>query len=339
MTADAGTPTPESTPPEQMTPARALQLWIAVQTLKPVPTPGYDPVDHGPALAIIGERLLADRSLASGRLSEALRALMATPQMGTAELSSGVFGGNAGYALHVMWPLTSIFAGRMPRKVSVSTGKSYVGWIDRIRRVVMRGLPLASVDEVAAVLDAVSEAYTGAIVPTAAPEVDAGRLVEAASERGTADEPGICVFTTPTYLAHPPFGWSAEDLARLDFRFLNVSSTTIDGDGNVVGEVTRQSGLPEAYLVLAVFRSPDPEVDYVAVERRIHRVLSEARHGPERDGTQRPGDEGIGWFITRLPFIVSVAELLGLELAMPDDLRAGVNEILSACQLPDWTLG
>ena len=71
---------------------------------------------------------------------------MANPQMGTAELSGAVFGGSAGYTLHVMWPLASIFAGRMPRKVAGSTGKSYVGWIERIRRVVMRGLPLASVD-------------------------------------------------------------------------------------------------------------------------------------------------------------------------------------------------
>jgi hypothetical protein len=91
--------------------------------------------------------------------------------------------------------------------------------------------------------------------------------------------------------------------------------------------------------VLAALRSQDPDIDYAAAERRIHRVLSEARHGPERDGTQRPGDQGVGWFITRLPFIVTVAELVGLELAMPDDLRAGVNEILAACQLTEWTLG
>lgn len=322
MTADAGTPTP----PEPMTPARALQLWIAVQTLKPVPTPDYDPAEHGPALAILGERLLADRSLASGRLSDALRALMATPQMSTADLTSSVFGGNAGYALHVMWPLASIFAGRMPRKVSVSTGKSYVGWIDRIRRVVMRGLPLASVDEVAAVLDAVSDAYAGAVVSTSTPEVDAGRLVEAAGDRGTSDEPGIYVVTTPTYLAHPPFGWNPEDLARADFRFLHVSA-----------EIPQDSSLPEPFIVLAALRSPDPDIDYAAVERGIHRLLSEARHGPERDGTQRPA--GSGWFITRLPFVLAVAEVMGLALAMPDDQRAVVNEIVAACQLADWTLG
>lgn len=332
MTADAGTP---------MTPARALQLWIAVQTLKPVATPGYDPSEHGPALDVLGERLLADRTLASGKVSDALRALMANPQMGTAELTSTVFGGNAGYTLHVMWPLTSIFAGRMPRKVADSTGKSYIGWVDRIRRVVMRGLPLASVDAVSAVLDAVSDAYTSAVVAVASPEVEAGRLVEAASERVNTDEPGIYVVTTPTYLAHPPFGWSTEDQARLDFRYLQVGSTTLDGDGRVVSELSRQSGLPEPYIVLAALRSADPAADYLARERQIHRLLSEARHGPERDGTQRLPDQGAGagWFITRLPFILAIAEAIGLEPAMSDDLRSGVNEILTACQLTDWTLG
>lgn len=319
MTADAGTP---------MTPARALQLWIDVQTLKPVPTPGYDPAEHGPALEILGQQLIADRTLASGRLSDALTALMADPRMGTAELSSSVFGGNAGYTLHVMWPLASIFAGRMPRKVAGSTGKSYVGWVDRIRRVVMRDLPLASVDDVAAVLDAVSDAYAGAILPAATAEVDSGRLVEEVVERGGADEPGIYVFTTPTYLAHPPFGWSVDDPARHDFRYLSIGS-----------EIGPPSGLPEPYIVLAVLRAPGPDVDYRAAAGSIHRILSEARHGPERDGTQRPGDQGAGWFITRLPVIVAIAELAGLVLDMPDDQRAGVNDMLAACQLADWTLG
>jgi hypothetical protein len=318
VAADAGTP---------MTPTRALQLWIDVQTLKPVPTPGYDPAEHGPALEILGQQLIADRTLASGRLSDALTALMADPRMGTAELSSSVFGGNAGYTLHVMWPLASIFAGRMPRKVAGSTGKSYVGWIDRIRRVVMRDLPLASADEVAAVLDAVSDAYAGAILPAVVAEVDSGRLVEEVVERGNDGGPGIYVFTTPTYLAHPPFGWSAEDPARHDFRYLNVSR-----------EFSQQPGLPEPYLLIAVLRGIGPDVDYPATERGIHRILAEARHGPERDGTQRSGEQGAGWFITRLPFVLAIAELAGLGLDMPEDQRAGVNDMLSACQLADWML-
>ena len=318
MTADAAAP---------MTPARAVQLWIAVQTLKPVTTPGYDPAEHDAALQVLGERLLADRTLASGRLSDALQALMTNPRMGTAELSGSVFGGNAGYTLHVMWPLASIFAGRMPRKVSGSTGKSYVGWVDRIRRVVMRDLPLASVDDVAAVLDAVSDAYTGAILPAAATEVDPSRLVEEVVERGADDGPGIYVVTTPTYLAHPPFGWNADDPARHDFRYLNVSS-----------ELIRQPGLPEPYIVLAVVRAVGPDVDYEDLAGRIRRLLSEARHGPERDGTQRPPGAGEGWFITRLPLVLAVADVLGLQVALSDDQRATVNEMLSACQLPDWTL-
>lgn len=323
-----------------MTPARALQLWIAVQTLKPVVTPGYDPAEHGPALDVIGERLLADRTLASGKVSDALKALMANPQMGTAELSGTVFGGSAGYTLHIMWPLASIFAGRMPRKVAGSTGKSYVGWVERIRRVAMRGLPLASVDAVSAVLDAVSDAYTSAVVSVASPDADAGRLVEAASERVDTDEAGIYVVTTPTYLAHPPFGWNIEDPARQDFRYLNVVSTTVDGDGRAVSEFTRQTGLPEPLIILAAIRSADPDTDYLAKERQIHRLLAEARHGPEKDGTQRTAGQGagVGWFITRLPFILAIAEAIGLETAMSDDLKAGVNEILAACQLTDWTL-
>jgi hypothetical protein len=324
-----------------MTPARALQLWIAVQTLKPVATPGYDPADHGPALEVLGERLLADRTLASGKVSDALTALMANPRMGTAELSSAVFGGTAGYTMHVMWPLTSIFAGRMPRKVAGSTGKSYVGWVDRIRRVALRGLPLSSVDGVSAVLDAVSDAYASAVVAAPSADVEAGRLVEVASERVDTGEPGIYVFTTPTYLAHPPFGWNAEDLARADFRYLNVASTTVDDDGRVVSELGRENGLPEPYIILAAFRAAEDVPDYLATEGQIHRLLAEARHGPEKDGTQRTAGQGAGegWFITRLPFILAIAEALGLELVMSDDLRSGVNEMLAACQLTDWTLG
>jgi hypothetical protein len=324
-----------------MTPARALQLWIAVQTLKPVATPGYDPAEHGPALEILGERLLADQTLASGKVSEALRALMANPQMGTADLSGAVFGGNAGYTLHVMWPLTSIFAGRMPRKVAGSTAKSYVGWVERIRRVVMSDLPLASVEGVAAVLDAVGDAYAAAVVPVPSQDVDAGRLVEDASERVDTGEPGIYVFTTPTYLAHPPFGWNAEDQARPDFRYLNVSSTSLDADGRVVSEFSRESGLPEPYIILATLRSADPDVDYLAKAGQIHRLLAEARHGPEKDGTQRTAAQGAAaaWFITRLPFILAIAEVIGLESAMSDDLRSGVNEMLTACQLTDWITG
>jgi hypothetical protein len=306
-----------------------------------VATPGYDPSEHGPALEILGERLLADQTLASGKVSEALKALMANPQMGTADLTSTVFGGSAGYTMHVMWPLASIFAGRMPRKVAGSTGKSYVGWVERIRRVAMRGLPLASVDGVSAVLDAVSDAYTSAVVAVPSQDEDAGRLVEVASERVDIGEPGIYVYTTPTYLAHPPFGWNTEDLARLDFRYLNVGSTTVDDDGQVVSELGRQTGLPEPYVILAVLRGADPDVDYLAKERQIHRLLAEARHGPEKDGTQRTAAQGAGaaWFITRLPFILAIAEMIGLEPVMSDDLRAGVNEILAACQLTDWTLG
>jgi len=332
VTADAGTP---------MTPARALQLWIAVQTLKPVVTPGYDPADHGPALEILGERLLADRTLASGKVSDALKALMANPQMGTAELSGTVFGGTAGYTLHVMWPLASIFAGRMPRKVAGSTGKSYIGWVDRIRRVVMRDLPLASVEGVAGVLDAVSDAYASAVVAAPSQDMDAGRLAEVASERVDTDEPGIYVFTTPTYLAHPPFGWNTEDAARLDFRYLNVGSTSVDGDGRVVRGISLGSGLPEPFIILAALRSADPGADYLAKEGQIHRLLSEARHGPEKDGTQRTSAQGAGegWFITRLPFILAIAEAIGLEPVMSDELRSGVNEILAACQLTDWSVG
>lgn len=329
MTADADAP---------MTPGRAVQVWMSVQTLKAVPTPGYDPGDHEAALELIGDRLLVDRSLASGKVSDALTALMDNPQMGTAELSSAAFGGSAGYTLHIMWPLASIFTGRMPRKVAGSTGKSYVGWIDRIRRSVMRGLPVANMDAVAAVLDAVNDAYAASVVAAPAPDVDPGRLVEAATETASTDEPGIYVVTTPTYLAHPPFGWNAEDLARVDFRFLHVGSTTEDSDGRLVSALSRFAGLPEPVLVLAVLRSSEPDPDYPAKERQIHRLLSEARHGPDKDGTQRPEGQGEGWFITRLPFILALAEVLALEMVMSDDLKTGVNEILSACQLSDWTL-
>jgi hypothetical protein len=206
---------------------------------------------------------------------------------------------------------------------------------------VMRGVPFASLDAVSAVLDAVNDAYMSAVAAVPASDGDAVRLVEGASERVDTGEPGIYVYTTPTYLAHPPFGWNGEDMARQDFRFLHVGSTTVDGDGRLVSELSRQSGLPEPFIVLAVLQGAEPVTDYLAKVEQIHRLLSEARHGPETDGTQRAEDQGAGagWFITRLPFILAIAEAIGLELVMSDDLKAGVNEMLSTCQLTDWALG
>ena len=80
--------------------------------------------------------------------------------------------------------------------------------------------------------------------------------------------------------------------------------------------------------------------DYPAVERQIHLLLNAARHGPEEDGTRRTSSRGAGteWFITRLPFVIAIAESVGLRLSMTDEHKVSVNEVLEECELEDWML-
>jgi len=104
--------------------------------------------------------------------------------------------------------------------------------------------------------------------------------------------------------------------------------------------IRRQTGLPDPYIILAKFQGSSSGFDYADAERKIHRLLAAARHGPEADGTRRSSATGAGteWFITRLPFIVMLADSLNLTLCMSDDLKSGVNEMLEACELPDWEI-
>ena len=76
------------------------------------------------------------------------------------------------------------------------------------------------------------------------------------------------------------------------------------------------------------------------MERTIHRVLGEARHGLEEGGSRRRSARGAGteWFITRLPLVIAVAEGLGLSLDRDPALVAGLNEMFEECDLPDWVL-
>lgn len=314
--------------------------WIERQTLKATPTPGFIPAEHRDALGIISERLLADEAIAGGKLSATLRAISRNPSLTRSDLTEEVFNGNAGYTQQILWPLVSIFAGRMPRKVASSTATGYLGWLDRIRRVVLRDLPSEQAQAVTAVLEAVSDCYAQAAGAPSGEEAEAARGVEGASSRVDTNEPGIYVFTTPTYLAYPPFGWDADDLSRQDFRYLKTGSSTIDVHGRIQTEIRRQTGLPEPYIILAKFQGSSPGYDYAEAERKIHRLLAAARHGPEEDGTRRSSTKGAGteWFITRLPFILMLADSLDLSLNMTDDLKFGVNDMLDACELPDWTL-
>lgn len=317
-----------------------IPAWIDGQTLKSMPIAGYDPQLHAEVLGLLGECLIQDESIAAGKLSLALQALVADPQKSRAALTDEVFNGNSGYALQVLWPVIATFAGRIPRRISTSTANSYVGWLDRIRRASLSGLDDRSRSSIEQVLDLVSDAFSGAAGASPGNAADAAREAEAVSERIATTEPGIYVFTTPTYLAYPPLGWNVEDISRQDFRYLKTGSTTVDVHGRIQSEIRRQTGLPEPYLILAKFTATHEGADYPAVERQIHQLLNAARHGPEEDGTRRTSSRGAGteWFITRLPFVIAIAESVGLRLSMTDEHKVSVNEVLEECELEDWML-
>lgn len=321
-------------------PEEVFPDWIARQTLKATPTPGFVPSEHREALRIIGEQLLLDESIASGKLSFTIQAISSNPLLTRSDLTEQVFNGNAGYTQQILWPLVSIFAGQMPRKVASTTATGYLGWLDRIRRAVLKDLSGEQAQAVTSVIEAVSDAYAQAAGVPGGESAEAAREVEGATSRVDTNEPGIYEFTTPTYLAYPPFGWDADDLSRQDFRYLKTGSSTVDVNGRIHTEIRRQTGLPEPYIILAKFQGSSAGFDYAEAERKMHRLLAAARHGPEEDGTRRSSTRGAGteWFITRLPFIVMLADSLGLTLSMSEDLKVGVNEMLEACELPDWIL-
>lgn len=323
-----------------VSPITAIPEWMEHQTLKSVATPNYVPSDHALALSTIGRRLLEDRSIAAGKLSRALHEVVANPTMTRSALTDECFNGNSGYTMQLMWPMIAIFAGRMPKRVSTSTATGYIGWVNRIGRVVMPGLDAEQALSVHVVLDAVSEAFSDAVGNVGSDTADVAREAEDASDRVDTNEPGIYVFTTPTYLAYPPFGWSPDDPARQDFRYLKTGSTSVDTAGRIQSEIRRQTGLPEPYVILARFISPTPGSDYLALERAIHRILGEARHGPEDDGTRRGSGRGAGteWFVTRLPLLIAIADSLGLFLMVSEDLKASLNGMFEECDLPDWVL-
>lgn len=317
-----------------------ISEWIQQQTLKRVPTPGYEPHEHAQALSIIGRKLLDDESIAGGKLNATLRLLIADPSISRSGLTDEVFNGNSGYTMQIVWPLVSLFAGQMPTRTSTSTAASYSGWLNSIRKVSLRGLNEQQGEVVSLVIEQVIDIYASSVGVAGTLEAVVARDAEFASSKVDTDEPGIYVFTTLTYLANPPFGWKPDDRARQDFRYLKTGSTTVDVSGRIQTEIRRQTGLPEPYVILAKFQGQEAQCDYAAKEKLIHRLLGEARHGPEEDGTRRASSRGAGteWFITRLPFLMAVAESVGLVLIVTDEFKETVNNTLEECELPDWML-
>jgi hypothetical protein len=262
------------------------------------------------------------------------------PTTSHTQIAEEIFNGNSGYSLQVLWPLAAVFAGKMPRRISASTAKSYIGWLDRMRRIVLRDLDSGQSQGVEMALDEVSDAFLQAAGRATGIGDAATSDAEAASVQVDTSQPGIYVFTTPTYLAYPPFNFP-DDLSRQDFRYLKVGGTNVDVDGRVHGEIGRQTGLPEPYIIVAKFIGAEPDVDYRLKERRMHRTLEQARHGPTEDGTRRSRSRGAGteWFVTRLPLVIEVAELLDLHLSLDPEFRETMNARFQDCDLPDWTFG
>jgi hypothetical protein len=316
----------------------AFSVWISGQTLKSVPVPGYLPEAHRTGLDTIYRQLAQDTWIASGKMGATVRAVAARPEISRQELTEAVFHGNSGYSLQVTWPLVSIFAAHMPRRIASSTAQAYAGWIDRIRRIAIDGISGEEALAVETILDLVSDAYLQAVGQHSSEGAEIVRVAEGATERLDTNQPGIYVFTTPTYLAYPPFGWNTDDISRHDFRYLKTGSTSVDVTGRIQAEIRRQTGLPEPYVVVATFRGVAPNADYLAIERSIHLILGEARHGPEEDGTRRGSARGAGteWFITRLPLLVVIAQSLGLELSMDEEFKTKINNMFEECDLPNW---
>ena len=314
--------------------------WFRKQRLRGVPIPGYEPTSFQATLDMTGHLLTSNDQIADGKVRAALAAIRVDPYIPRTETTDVFLGGNAGYMLQVFWPLTSIFTGYMPLKVARTTATSYIGWLHRIFKAVH--LEMSTVDRrsLEVVTQLVSEAYAQAAGSPSPDEARAARQVEGATTQVDTSDPGIYVFTTPTYLAYPPFGWNPNDASRQDFRYLKTGSTTVDIDGRIQSEIRRQTGLPEPYIIVARFKHPSEAFHYAGAEQTIHHLLAEARHGPEDDGTRREARRNAGteWFITRLPLIHAIARSLDLELSVDDAFQERLNELFEECDLPNWVL-
>lgn len=106
---------------------------------------------------------------------------------------------------------------------------------------------------------------------------------------------GVYVFTYPHYFQHP----YTVDPERF---LLKVGMTRTEPFQRVRAQA-RQTGMPELPVLLRVYRSQDH--DPAELERKYHQLLDAADH-PR-------GPAGKEWFATRLDFLDTIAQVLGLD--------------------------
>lgn len=118
-------------------------------------------------------------------------------------------------------------------------------------------------------------------------------------ERSIESQPGVYVYTLPTYYRTPK-------KADPD-RFLYKIGKTDRFVGGRVREQQRMTGLPEDPWTLRVYRSVDHSP--AEMERVFHDLLDAAGHS--RASGQYAGRE---WFATNLEFLDAIARAMGFEI-------------------------
>jgi hypothetical protein len=120
-----------------------------------------------------------------------------------------------------------------------------------------------------------------------------------ALERSIENQPGVYVYTLPTYFRTPK---------KTDpDRFLYKIGMTERFVGDRVREQQRMTGLPEDPWTLRVYRSVDHSP--AEMERVFHDLLDAAGHS--RASGQYAGRE---WFSTNLEFLDAVARAMGFDI-------------------------
>ena len=147
-------------------------------------------------------------------------------------------------------------------------------------------------------LEVLTERLNGVVASPAAQEREIEELEQSSHHLEQELESslgGVYVFTYPHYFQHP---YSVDPERFL----LKVGMTKSDAFQRVRTQA-RQAGLPELPVLLRVYRSPDH--DPRELEGKYHQLLDAADHPRGPAGTE--------WFATRLEFLDTIAQVLGLE--------------------------
>lgn len=133
---------------------------------------------------------------------------------------------------------------------------------------------------------------------------EAGKLIESSdslAKKAGELENAIYVYTFPTYLHFGVIG-------NGELKWFKVGSTHGAVWKRIV-EQNRQTSMPEDPVLVRVYFNPN--LDMVAVEKRLHRSLETQRHERSSATQTKAGKE---WFATTLDSIDDLADLLQLQI-------------------------